>query len=68
MKQLADTDPMPWGKFSKTKPPTLMQDVPADYLHWLWANGKSGDMNCQVADYIRRNIDSLQIEYPDGIW
>ena len=37
MKQLQDTDPMPWGKW-KGKP---MQDVPADYLFWLWTNGSA---------------------------
>lgn len=45
-----------------------MQDVPASYLHWLWANGKAGDKLCPVADYIRRNISTLETEYPDGIW
>lgn len=64
MKQLADYDPMPFGKHKGL----LMQDVPASYLHWLWANGKAGDNQCPVADYIRRNISALEQEYPDGIW
>lgn len=63
-KQLSDTCLMPFGKH-KGQP---MQDVPASYLHWLWANGKSGDKLCPVADYIRRNVSVLEQEYPDGIW
>lgn len=55
---------MPFGKHRGTP----MQDVPADYLHWLWTNGKEHDRRCQVADYIRRNITALQQEHPDGIW
>ena len=68
MNQLSDTDPMPFGKYSKTSPPTLMQDVPASYLFWLWTNGKKEDHRCPVADYIRRNINALRMDYPDGIW
>ncbi len=55
---------MPWGKHA-TVP---MQDVPAQYFHWLWTNGKETDMECPVADYIRRNIHALSMEYEDGIW
>ena len=62
---LEDTDPMPWGKY-KGQP---MQDVPADYLFWLWTEkGKKDNHVCEVADYIRRNLAALQQEYPDGIW
>lgn len=70
MIQLCDTDPMPWGKYGP-KPKgegRLMQDVPANYFHYLWTNGKSSDTQCPVADYIRRNLSALQLEYPDGIW
>jgi hypothetical protein len=63
-KSLDDLDPMPWGQY-KGKP---MQNVPASYLHWLWCNGKREDKACPVADYIRRNIQALKMEYPDGIW
>ena len=55
---------MPFGKH-KGQP---MQDVPAAYLHWLWANGKSQDKLCPVADYIRRNKSALKQEHPDGVW
>jgi hypothetical protein len=45
-----------------------MQDVPAQYLWHLWSNGKSADKHCPVADYIRRNLEALKKEHPDGIW
>lgn len=65
MKQLQDTDKMPFGKHMGTP----MQDVPASYLHWLWAAGKKKEVKtCPVADYIQRNIDHLKKEHPDGIW
>lgn len=64
-KELQDTDTMPWGKYKGTP----MQDVPADYLFWLWTEkGKKDNRSCEVADYIRRNLATLQQEYPDGIW
>lgn len=68
MKELTDLDFMPFGKYAKTNPPTMMQDVPADYLFWLWTNGKQNDKACPVADYIRRNLGALKKEHPDGIW
>lgn len=63
-KGLEDTSPMPFGKFKGMS----MQDVPADYLHWLWVSGKKHDKNCLVADYIRRNLNALKLEHKDGIW
>jgi hypothetical protein len=68
MKELTDTDLMPWGKY-KGQP---MQDVPASYLHWFWTQPNGGkthkEGNDPVADYIRANIVALKTEYPDGIW
>lgn len=64
MKELTDTDPMPWGKHKGQQ----MQDVPASYLCWLWGQGKKTDRSCQVEDYIRRNLTVLAKEYEDGIW
>jgi len=64
MKELQDTDPMPIGRH-KGKP---MQDVPASYLFWLWVNGMENDKLSPVADYIRRNLDALEKEYPYGEW
>lgn len=61
---LNDSSIMPFGKF-KGKP---MSDVPVSYLHWLWNNGKKEDKQCAVADYIRRNLNALQIENRDLIW
>ena len=64
MTKLDDMDKMPWGKYKGT----VMQDVPADYLFWLWTNGKENDRVCEVAGYIRDNLSTLKQEYPDGIW
>lgn len=66
LKILSDTDPMPWGKYKGTP----MQDVPASYLHWYWTE-KGGEKQveiCSVADYIKRNLNVLELEYEDGIW
>ena len=64
MKQLQDTDPMPFGAHKGVP----MQDVPAQYFHYLWTTGKEHDKQCPVADYIRRNKVALEQEYEDGIW
>lgn len=64
MTQLSDTDPMPFGKH-KGEP---MQDVPASYFHFLWQNGLKEDKLGNVADYIRRNLNSLRQEHPDWLW
>jgi len=64
MKELQDTDPMPWGKYKGTP----MQDVPADYLHYLWTNFGMKFKSGEVGDYILRNKEALKQEHPDGIW
>lgn len=62
---LQDTSPMPFGKY-KSVP---MQDVPASYLHWLWVNTDvRHNKFSTVGEYIRRNLASLQLDHPDGIW
>lgn len=67
MKELRDTDIMPFGQYTNRK--TLMQDVPASYFHWLWCKGLKHETKTNpVADYIKRNLDALKAEYPDGIW
>lgn len=62
--ELDDTSAMPFGKYKGI----LMQDVPVNYLHWLWTQNRKGEMDTPVIDYIRRNIDSLQQENSDLIW
>ena len=62
--QLIDDSPMPFGKY-KGKP---MQDVPADYFHWLWTNKKPSDNDKPVFKYIKANLNALKMEYTDGIW
>lgn len=71
---LQDLDPMPFGKYAGTR--TLMQDVPASYLHWLWTQKgdniqrdlKLNTPQGKVARYIRDHLAHLQKEHPDGIW
>lgn len=63
MTLLEDLSPMPFGKHKGVP----MQDVPASYLHWLWSNGKEHEHD-PVAEYIRKNLDVLKSEHPDGIW
>ncbi|HMP91128.1 MAG TPA: hypothetical protein PJ991_13070 [Kiritimatiellia bacterium] len=74
MKELQDSDPMPWGKYGP--PPkgigARMENVPASYFHWLW-NHEDGPMlkfnkQSEVADYILRNLAALQQELPNAIW
>lgn len=70
-KELTDLDVMPFGKHKVDRTP--MQDVPAQYLHWLWSNGlknelKSRSIQGDVARYIQANMPALKREYPDGIW
>ncbi len=66
--RLTDSDPMPFGKHKGIR----MEDVPAKYLHWLWSKSddplKNQDKTSPVADYIKRNLELLKIEYEDGIW
>jgi hypothetical protein len=64
MKTLEDQDLMPFGKYKGQ----AMQDVPASYLFYLWCNGLEEDFRSNVADYIRRNIKTLEQQHPDGIW
>jgi hypothetical protein len=64
MEKLEDTSKMPFGKF-KGK---MLKKVPAAYFFYLWTNGMESDQNSNVADYIRRNLGTLQQEHPDGIW
>jgi uncharacterized protein (DUF3820 family) len=59
---LCDTDAMPFGKYKGT----LMEDVPASYLFWLWTHADVKDS--RVSEYIRQNLDCLKEEYPDGEW
>lgn len=64
MKVLRDEDPMPFGKYRGER----MEDVPADYLFYLWTECRFEHDHGPVAEYIRANLDTLEIDYPDGIW
>lgn len=62
--ELEDYDPMPFGEHKGQ----AMQDIPASYLHFLWTKCDFKSKDTNVANYIRRNIDALKMEYKDGIW
>ena len=66
MKTLTDADRMPFGKHKGLK----MQEVPAQYLHWLWTEANFQDKVAvdSVAAYIDRNLKTLRRDWPDGIW
>lgn len=65
MNALTDSDPMPFGKYSKApEGPRTMENVPADYLLWLWEEGVT---NFGVRQYIINNMATLLEECPDFI-
>ena len=56
---------MPFGKYKGVP----MQDVPVNYLHYLWTNGLKDDVtDSDVADYIHRNLNAMKMENRDLIW
>jgi uncharacterized protein (DUF3820 family) len=61
---LTDTDPMPFG-IHKGKP---MQDVPVQYLHWLYHNGLYGQNGMAIKHYVEQQINALKLENKDLIW
>jgi len=76
---LTDTDPMTFGKYKGTP----MQDVPVEYLHYLWTvfvHKIKTDIdesvqlkpheynNLQLAIYIKNNLNALKMENTDLIW
>lgn len=64
-KQMTDDSLMPFGKHKGKR----MEDVPASYLHWWWCeSGRFQIETSNVADYINRNLRTLEQEYPDGLW
>jgi len=70
--KLEDTSLMPFGKFRGL----AMQDVPVDYLHFLWHSGlkhflptdTQADSRFEVAMYIRDRLSALKTENEDLIW
>ena len=59
-KKLTDSSPMPYGKHRGLK----MEDVPADYLLWLYKNDKTNE---EVREYIEENLDVLNKEAKDNV-
>lgn len=70
MKEYDDLTPMPFGKYKGTP----LQDVPADYLHYLWSSGLKNpnqqptSWNESLHHYIKKNLHALKKELPDAIW
>jgi hypothetical protein len=62
--ELDDLSPMPFGKHCGEP----MEDVPVEYLHWLWQNGLKNEPEKSVNRYIRRNLDALKLENRYLIW
>lgn len=58
-----DTDKMPFGKHKGE----LLQDVPVNYLHWIYHNINSGN-NISLKHYIENNVNVLKTENTDLIW
>ena len=56
---LEDDDLMPWGKYKGKK----MQDVPADYLLYMYENNKC---DSDVKEYIEDCIDILKKEVKES--
>ncbi len=52
---LTDASLMPWGKYQGEK----MENVPAEYLIWLYDNNKCSG---EVKQYIVANLENLKIE------
>lgn len=50
---------MPFGKHKGTP----MNEVPVQYLNWLWLNGMNKKKG-SVANYIRDNLITLKKQYP----
>jgi len=53
--KMTDNDTMPFGKYKGEK----MANIPADYLVWLYENGKCFG---EVKNYLDENIDDLVAE------
>ena len=59
-----DDTRMPFGKYKGTR----LEEVPADYFHYLWTHGMEGKPDDLIHKYIKMNLNGLKDEYPDGIW
>jgi uncharacterized protein (DUF3820 family) len=55
---------MPFGKHKGTK----MEEVPVEYLHWLYCNTEKKPFNTGVFTYIKKNLKALKFENLDLIW
>jgi hypothetical protein len=69
--KLTDQDPMPFGKYGPRGERRTMEDVPSDYLLWLWDDEHAGmwkqEPGQPVRAYIVENFNSLETDCPDRI-
>ena len=56
--EVTDETPMPFGKYKDDR----MDEVPAEYLLWLYDNDKARNL----VEYIEDNMDVLQQEADEG--
>lgn len=54
---------MPFGKYKGRK----MENVPPDYLLWLWDEGIWAEKEREIHTYIRDCFDTLVMDAPDFI-
>jgi uncharacterized protein (DUF3820 family) len=68
---LTDSDTMPWGKYGPTKGDhRKLEDIPSEYLLWLWDNGVYRDkagQNAPLHNYIKESFSALEKDAPDFI-
>ncbi|GEM_PF-3747853 len=62
--KLNDRSPMPFGKHHGEP----MEEVPVNYLHWLWNDRLHKFPRHPVHQYIADSMGALEIENPDLIW
>lgn len=56
MKELTDTDRMPFGKYVGYK----MENIPARYLLWFHSNVPHTFSNLAIHNYIKNNLIALE--------
>lgn len=60
---MTDTDIMPFGKHKGLR----LEQVPPDYLLWLWDNGVWAQRDHVLHSYIRDSMSALEQDAPDVI-
>ncbi len=63
-KAMTDKSTMEFGKYRGKK----LEDVPVDYLHWLWNNGMKEESHKPLHGYIKTHMNVLKKENSDLLW